>query len=101
MAMSNQGLSKLIEETGELQEVLGELQKRLGKSQQTMGKMLAYGGEGHPDGTESLTELFENEAGDVIAAIRFVSDKLNADGDKMVQRTISKLTTYKQWDKES
>ena len=71
MTMSNNGLSKLCEE-------IGELQIELGRLQQTVGKMLAYGTDSHPDGTESLLDKFEDEAGDVTASIQFVADKLGA-----------------------
>lgn len=84
--MSNNGLSKLAEETGELQQVIG--------------KALAYGLDckEHPDGGKPLDERFIEEAGDVIAAICFVMLKHDLSQDALNERSALKLQTFKNWD---
>lgn len=86
MTMSNNGLSKLAEETGELQQVIG--------------KALAYGLDckDHPDGGKPLVKRFIEESGDVIAAICFVMLKHGLSQDSLNERTASKLQTFKNWD---
>lgn len=84
MTMSNNGISKLVEESGELQQVLG--------------KILAYGLNDHPDGKGNLLERFEEESADVMAAIIFVQGKLGADPAKVHARSLEKLSLYRKWD---
>ncbi len=88
MPMTNNGFSKLAEETGELQQVIG--------------KVLAYGLEcdNHPDGGKPLTDRFIEESGDVIASIYFIAQKYNLNINAIDRRVSSKLTIFKQWDKE-
>lgn len=86
MTMSNNGFSKLIEETGELQQV--------------SGKILAYGmAADHPDGKGALDNRFVEEAGDTVAAINFVADKYGSGiGDRIAKIAAEKLALFKQWD---
>lgn len=86
MGMSNNGLSKLAEETGELQQVIG--------------KALAYGliCDDHPDGGKPLNDRFVEEAGDVIAAICFVMLKHELSQDALNERAALKLAVFKAWD---
>lgn len=89
MPMSNNGLSKLVEELGELQQVAG--------------KMLAYGieCENHPDGGSPLVDRFAEESADVMAAIGFVVMKNLPDKEKSIyKRMDEKMKLFKQWNKE-
>ena len=83
MTMTANGLAKLSEELGELQQVVG--------------KMLAYGTGPHPDGTESLLAKFEEEAADVCAAVTFVSQTHGADPDRIRVRAALKLDRFQKW----
>jgi len=65
MVMTFKGLAKLVEEIGELSQVVG--------------KKIAYMTGDHPDGKGDLNLRIQNEVGDVIAAIRFVSEKMKLD----------------------
>ena len=87
MAMSNNGFSKLVEETGELQQVVG--------------KVLAYGlgCDSHPDGDKPLVDRFIEESGDVIASIYFIAQKYNLNINAIDRRVSDKLIIFKQWDK--
>ena len=87
MTMSNNGFSKLVEETGELQQVAG--------------KVLAYGlgCDNHPDGGKPLTDRFLEESGDVIASIYFIVQKYNLNINAIDRRVSDKLIIFKQWDK--
>ena len=84
MAMSNKGISKLVEEMGELHQVLG--------------KFLAYPTGVHPDGKGDLLERFEEESADVMASIIFVQGKLGVDSAKVHSRSVRKLNLYREWD---
>ncbi len=90
MPMSNDGLNKLIEESGELQQVLG--------------KWLAYPDHidkcHHPDGGKPLLERFVEEAGDVIAAINFVAQKKAINPTWINRRASEKLKLFEKWDEE-
>lgn len=84
MTMAHNGLAKLAEELGELQQVVG--------------KILAYGMNEHPDGKGALNKRFEEEAGDVLAAIRFVSlvhDEI--DISTVMKRMDDKLALFMKW----
>lgn len=84
MAMAHKGLAKLAEELGELQQVVG--------------KMLAFPEGDHPDGGPPLLRRFEEEAGDVLAALTFSSSKLGADEIEVYSRAEIKLTLFQEWD---
>lgn len=80
------GLSKLIEESGEML--------------QTLGKMIAIGSMGdHWDGT-NLKDRVEDEIADVLAAIKFFAEKNGLDHEKMRVRKLEKYDTFCQWDHE-
>lgn len=78
------GLSKLIEECGEVQQIAG--------------KIIGVGGEHfHYDGT-NLADRLEEELGDMLAAVEFVIQK-NALARKMIEeRTKRKLEVFRRWD---
>lgn len=81
------GLSKLVEELGELQQVLG--------------KIMAVGGEAeHYDGSD-LRQRFLEEAGDVLASLRFV---LREEGFRPIDvepRARSKAELFNKWHREA
>jgi len=85
MPMSNNGLTKLIEECGELAQIAA--------------KKIAYlHTDEHPDGKGSMKSRMEDEIADVMAAIAFVSEKLGLDEAKMFARGETKMALYKKWD---
>lgn len=80
------GLSKLIEECGEVTQVAG--------------KLIATGGEAaHWDGTD-LRERLQNELGDLRAAIAFVVNHCGLDRDAYLQRAEEKLKLFAAWHKD-
>lgn len=87
MGMTASGLTKLTEELSELIQVAAK-------------KMAYFDTDDHPDGLGSLTTRLEDEAGDVLAAISFVTDKFNLDKDRIQQRVTTKLNQYWEWDKQ-
>lgn len=86
MAMSHSGLTKLIEECGELIQVAA--------------KLIAYPDKQHPDGAGNLQMRLADEIADVTAACAFVCDKFKPDKEELAFRRNRKYETYKQWDKE-
>lgn len=85
------GLSKLMEEIGELQIVLGTLQ-------QTCGKLMGSGGDiNHWSG--NLKEKFIEELGDVYAALDFFTEKNFSDEDitQIADQSINKYYIYNKW----
>lgn len=81
------GLSKLVEELGELQQVCGKLIGSEGSTEHWPG---------------NLKRKFIEEIGDVQAALDFFVDK-NFDLQDIVdiaRRGTSKYTIFKEWDKE-
>lgn len=77
------GISKLIEEAGEVSQVCG--------------KILGTGGVvEHWDGTNLKTRL-EEELADLTAAIAFVVARNNLDFLAVQQRASKKLTTFGEW----
>ncbi len=80
------GLSKLIEEIGELGQVLGKLIGRRGKVE-------------HWDGS-NLSDRLHEELADVRAAIRFVEEVNGLDRDRIEERVQVKLALFKQWHAE-
>lgn len=85
--MHAKGLTKLVEECGELVQVAAK-------------KMAYINSDFHPDGKESLSLRLEDEMGDVVAAIQFVSEKLNLSDHDIQARATSKYNQYKRWDSE-
>lgn len=86
MPITHGGVSKLIEECGELQ--------------QDLGKFLTYGmDQPHPDGKGPMRPRIENEIADVMAACRFVIEKHKLDFDQIYKRMHEKIDLFKSWDK--
>jgi NTP pyrophosphatase (non-canonical NTP hydrolase) len=82
--MSNSGLTKLIEECGELTQVAAK-------------KIAYFQTDEHPDGKGSLKARIEDEMGDVLAAIGFVGGTLNLDQSRIAQRAEQKTALYLEW----
>ena len=86
MTMSNKGLTKIVEECGELIQICA--------------KKIAYMKEDfHPDGQFMRGEI-EKEMADVLASIEFVAAKWNLNREVINNRMTHKLRLYNQWDKE-
>lgn len=83
--MSNRGLSKLVEECGELCAIAGK-------------KMAYMDTDDHPDGAGSMRRRMEEEIADVKAASTFVVQKFELDGDAINRRAAAKLKMYHEWD---
>lgn len=88
MALVARGLTKLIEETGELQQVVGK-------------KLAYFDTDEHPDGKGSLKERMEEEIADVMAIIEFVTIEFGLDEGRIHERSEKKLNLYKEWNEES
>lgn len=86
MSMTNNGLSKLVEECGEVQQVVG--------------KLLQYPSGPHPDGKGKLSHRLENELADLQAAAAFVEMQLGLDRRRITIRAAQKLQQFLQWSKE-
>lgn len=80
------GVSKLIEEMGELHQVLGKI-------------IATHGNPAHWDGSD-LIQRFEEEAGDVIAAVNFVVDHNRLDRMTVGYRAQEKLELFCKWHAE-
>lgn len=77
------GLAKLLEESGELQQVIG--------------KLVAYPDGAHPDGT-NLTDRLHDEIADVLAACSFVIESNKAlDAGRIDTRFLRKLARFRGW----
>ena len=77
------GLSKLVEEAGEVQQVVG--------------KIVGFGGFGrHWDGSD-LRERLVEEIGDVMAACVFVTEANGLDISAIQKRVEEKLNTFRRW----
>lgn len=77
------GLSKLVEECGEVIQVCG--------------KIIATGGDTeHWEGAD-LAERLEAELGDLLAACEFVVDKNNLDGEAILTCRDAKLDIFEEW----
>lgn len=77
------GLSKLIEEMGEVQQVVG--------------KLIATGGEAkHWDGTD-LRDRLQEELGDLLGAIAFVEDHCGLDQWAIAERALRKRRLFDKW----
>lgn len=84
MPMHCMGLTKAIEEMGELIQILAK-------------KQAYFGTDNHPDGL-SLRSRMEEEIGDVRAALLFIEEKFDLDTSFIDNREIKKLRTYRIWD---
>jgi NTP pyrophosphatase (non-canonical NTP hydrolase) len=87
--MTNNGLSKLTEECGELQQVIGKLLQY--PMLQTNADKL------HPDGTHLRSRLCD-EIADVVAAIDFVIAKMQLDAGGIAERRRAKVNRFWHWD---
>lgn len=90
MTMRQNGLAKLVEESGEVMQVAGKMMQY---------PRLQHLDEVHPDGTNLRIEL-ENELGDLHGAIAFVMTKLDLDIQRIMDRGNEKLKLFKKWDLE-
>lgn len=91
MPMMQNGMAKLTEECGEVQQIVGKLIQ--------YPHLQSWGVELHPDGTHLLTEL-TNELADVRAAAEFVSERLALSKSAIEARARRKLELFRQWDRE-
>jgi NTP pyrophosphatase (non-canonical NTP hydrolase) len=83
--MSEAGLTKLIEECGELIQIAA--------------KRIAYHNSyEHPDGQGPMFERLENEISDVQAACRFVTQRMQLDEVRIAERTEAKLLRFQHWE---
>jgi len=80
------GISKLIEECGEVVQVGGKLLGSRGEVE-------------HWDGS-NLKERLEDEIADVLAACRFVTQLNGLDIDKIMDRRSEKLSLFLKWHQE-
>lgn len=80
------GISKLIEECGEVGQVCGKLIGTEGRA-------------AHWDGT-NLRERLEDEMGDVLAAIAFVTSKNALNHKRIAERQMEKLALFRKWHEE-
>lgn len=82
------GLSKLVEECGEVLQVVG--------------KIVATGGNTeHWDGNGSLRERLVEELADVLAAVHFVGDANQLSYDAIYARSTRKLALFHEWHKNA
>lgn len=92
--MRENGLVKLSEEGGEVIQVAQkliaypELQPRVNEQAR------------HPDGSRLRLRL-EDELGDLLAAIEFVTEKLDLDTGRINSHHQQKLDRFRQWDEET
>ena len=77
------GISKLIEESGEVQQVCGKLIASEGKKE-------------HWDGTDLKCRL-EEELGDLLAAIDFVMTECGLSDDRILFRCQEKTALFRKW----
>lgn len=84
MAMTANGLAKLLEELGELAQI-------------TAKKLAYFHTDEHPDGAGSLRERMEQEMGDVKAAIAFVQEQFDLDPVEIDSRAEAKLARFREW----
>ena len=79
------GLTKLIEECGELVQIAAK-------------KQAYFDTDTHPDGKGSMKRRLEEEMADVIAACVFVAEKFGLDDKFLETRMQKKLALFKSWD---
>lgn len=82
--MHMNGLTKLIEECGELTQIAAK-------------KSAFMNTDVHPDGAGSMKERLENEIADVLAACAFVGLTFELDEERMAVRTNEKLARFTDW----
>lgn len=87
MPMSNNGLTKLIEECGEVTQIAA--------------KIIAFPyTDEHPDGIGSMRARLENEVADVLAATAFVIGKFGLSKARIDTRATVKHALFTTWDKD-
>ena len=79
------GLTKLIEECGELAQIAAT-------------KQAYFDTDTHPDGKGSMKRRLEEEMADVIAACVFVAEKFGLDDKFLETRMQKKLALFRSWD---
>lgn len=87
MAMSERGLTKLMEECGEVIQVAA--------------KLIAYPSGVHPDGGKDLYLRLEEELADLAASSYFVNEKLVLNSTTIHERAKKKLEMFRKWDEEN
>lgn len=80
------GLAKLVEESGELQQVVG--------------KLMAYPASPHPDGAGDLPGRLLDELSDVAVAIEYVVHANGLDHPTFFSRMREKVERFSRWHKE-
>jgi len=88
MPMTGKGLSKLIEECGELVQVAGK-------------KLAYYSTDAHPDRGRPLHERLEDEIADVLAAAELVIALHGLNDDRIRMRRSMKLDLFMSWHRET
>ena len=83
--MSANGLSKLMEECGELVQICAK-------------KLAYYHTDIHPDGKGSMKNRMMEEMGDVLAAVYFTANKFEIPDEAIFERADKKLQLFKSWD---
>jgi len=83
--MSANGLTKLMEECGELVQICAK-------------KIAYYDSDDHPDGKGSMITRMTEEMGDVLAAIDFVARKWQISEDALAARRLKKRELFIEWD---
>ena len=84
MTMHCDGLTKLIEECGELSQIASKKQAFMDTDT-------------HPDGKGSMKKRIEEEMGDVIAACILVAENFGLDQDFLEKRVQKKLALFRSW----
>lgn len=84
MSMTANGLVKLIEECGELQQIAAK-------------KLAYFNTDEHPDGAGSIATRMEDELADVAAAATFVVQQFGLDGERIKRRAALKLDRLQKW----
>ena len=84
MPMTANGLAKLLEELGELSQVAAK-------------KLAYFHTDEHPDGAGSLKKRMEDEMGDVMGAIDFVTLTMGLDMHAITRRACDKFNTFQRW----
>lgn len=87
--MRNYGLAKLTEEAGEVLQIIGKMNQY---PELMMSDTLR-----HPDG-QQLRRRLEEELGDLLAAARFVSVKMDLDITTIFARQCNKEALFNKWD---